>query len=110
MERPSIARRDWFLTSTLLVLGTGVSLHVSRLVFGRDWLPAPVPELAFLMLAVFVTLAAASLWACPAHGQVAVLTRVAAVPFTLSLPVHLTTSLTQRTDLPWAFPIGSGWW
>lgn len=108
--RPSSTSRDWFVTSALLVLGAGVSLHVMRMVFGTGWLPRPVPELAFLVLLVSVTLVAAGRWAFPAHGEVTVLTRVAAVRFTLSLPVHLSTYLTQRTELLRAFPDWFGCW
>ena len=89
--RVRAARAATGSSAALLVLGAGVSLHATRLVFGTDWLPPAVPELASLVLAVLVTLVAADLWASPAHGQVTVLTRVAAVLFTLSLPVYLST-------------------
>ena len=51
MARPSTANRDWFRTTALLVLGGGVSVHVTRMVFGTAWLPPLAPELAFLVLA-----------------------------------------------------------
>jgi hypothetical protein len=110
MAGPSTANRDWFRTTALLVLGGGVSVHVTRMVFGTAWLPPLAPELAFLVLAVLVLLVVAGLWTFRAHGRLKVLARLAAVLFSLSLPVHLSTYLTQRTELLRASPIGSGCW
>lgn len=104
MAGPSTANRDWFRTTALLVLGGGVSVHVTRMVFGTAWLPPLAPELAFLVLAVLVLLVVAGLWTFRAHGRLKVLARLAAVLFRLSLPVHLSTYLTQRTELLRAFP------
>jgi hypothetical protein len=104
MTPPSTANRDGSLTVALLVLGAAVSVHMARMVFGTDWLPPTLSQLAFLILAVLMTLVATGLWIFRAHGRVRVLTRVAAVLFTLSLPVHLSTFLTQRTELLRAFP------
>ena len=53
----------------LLVLGGGVSVHVTRMVFGTAWLPPLAPELAFLVLAVLVLLVVAGLWTFRAHGR-----------------------------------------
>lgn len=94
----------WFIRIVVAVLAAGVGLHASRGVLGNDLLLA-----GFLILAASVTLIAVGMWIfrglVQAHGgwQRSLYVPIA-VFFALSLPIHLSTYLTQRTDLLRAFP------
>lgn len=105
------AQSFWFNRLAALVLGTGISLHTARLVFGTDWLLQNVLTPAFDMaLAVPMTFAALCMWAFRSRVQFTgrahrVLYYVVAVYFTGSLPLHIQTFVTGSTEYIRVFPM-----
>jgi hypothetical protein len=94
----------WFTLLTVLVLGTGLSIHLTRLIMGGDWLVENFVTPTFDMaLAVAITTCSVCFWLL--RGQVEFHSRfdriryyAVAVYFTISVPIHLATFVTRNTQ------------
>jgi hypothetical protein len=101
----------WFSALAVLVLGTGISIHLTRLIMGGAWLVENFVTPTFDMgLAVAITVCSACFWLL--RGQVEFNNRydriryyAVALYFTISVPIHLATFVTRNTQaIADAFP------
>jgi len=101
----STDRLAWFPGYIAMVLGIGITIHISRLLFGTEWLLANYVTPSFdMVLAVLIGCGALCFWLV--RDQVIFADRfekvryhVMAVYFTVSVPLHFMTYLTHSTDV-----------